>query len=121
MNAYLKKKKFAYLWPPPRLKILRSSLTTPVTIRKEVVSSSKGVGHSWVPSTDEIHTSSLCLHFRSAWSLSLSLSLSLIKAIATKAAVATCRANEIEEDRKREIEDLKAKVTFLRFWSPFDP
>ncbi|KAK9993755.1 hypothetical protein SO802_023458 [Lithocarpus litseifolius] len=30
-------------------------------------------------------------------------------------------ANETEEDRKREIEDLKAKVAFLRFWSPFDP
>ena len=51
----------------------------------------------------------------------LGLSLSLIKAIGTKAAIATFRANEIEEDRKREIEDLKAKVTFLKLWSPFNP
>ncbi|PON91577.1 Voltage dependent potassium channel [Trema orientale] len=29
-------------------------------------------------------------------------------------------ANETEEDLKREIEDLKAKVAFLRFWAPFD-
>ena len=33
--------------------------TTPVTIHKEVVSSSKGIGDSWVPSTDGIHTSSV--------------------------------------------------------------
>jgi speckle-type POZ protein len=37
----------------------------------------------------------------------------------------TCRecyeeASETEEELKREIEDLKAKVSFLRFWSPFD-
>ncbi|XP_023534900.1 BTB/POZ domain-containing protein At4g08455 [Cucurbita pepo subsp. pepo] len=29
-------------------------------------------------------------------------------------------ANETEEELKREIEDLKAKVAFLRFWSPLD-
>ena len=28
--------------------------TTPVTIREEVVSSSKGLGHNWAPSTNEI-------------------------------------------------------------------
>ena len=37
----------------------------------------------------------------------------------------TCRecyeeASETEEELKREIEDLKAKVSFLRFWSPLD-
>ena len=35
--------------------------TTPVTIHKEVVSSSKGIGDSWAPSTDEIHTSSFII------------------------------------------------------------
>lgn len=30
-------------------------------------------------------------------------------------------ANETEEELKREIDDLKAKVAFLRFWSPIDP
>ncbi|KAH7524572.1 BTB/POZ domain-containing protein At4g08455 [Ziziphus jujuba] len=30
-------------------------------------------------------------------------------------------ANETEEELKREIEDLKAKVAFLKFWSPIDP
>ena len=29
-------------------------------------------------------------------------------------------ASETEEELKREIEDLKAKVAFLRFWSPLD-
>lgn len=29
-------------------------------------------------------------------------------------------ANETEEDLKREIDDLKAKVAFLRFWAPID-
>ena len=29
-------------------------------------------------------------------------------------------ANETEEDLKREIEDLKAKVAFLKLWSHFD-
>ncbi|RAL48147.1 unnamed protein product [Cuscuta campestris] len=38
----------------------------------------------------------------------------------------TCRecyeeASETEEELKREIEELKAKVNFLRFWSPSDP
>ncbi|KAF3638349.1 hypothetical protein CQW23_03427 [Capsicum baccatum] len=38
----------------------------------------------------------------------------------------TCRecyeeASETEEELKREIEDLKAKVNFLRFWAPSDP
>ncbi|CAH9101734.1 unnamed protein product [Cuscuta europaea] len=38
----------------------------------------------------------------------------------------TCRecyeeASETEEELKREIEELKAKVNFLRFWSPVDP
>ncbi|MCD7455198.1 hypothetical protein HAX54_027380 [Datura stramonium] len=38
----------------------------------------------------------------------------------------TCRecyeeASETEEELKREIEDLKAKVNFLRFWAPPDP
>ncbi|KAL7176321.1 hypothetical protein ACSBR2_029796 [Camellia fascicularis] len=37
----------------------------------------------------------------------------------------TCRecyeeASETEEELKREIEDLKSKVSFLRFWTPFD-
>ncbi|KAG2663291.1 hypothetical protein I3760_16G021900 [Carya illinoinensis] len=30
-------------------------------------------------------------------------------------------ANEMKDKFKREIEELKAKVAFLRFWSPFDP
>ncbi|KAL5559698.1 hypothetical protein UlMin_035909 [Ulmus minor] len=30
-------------------------------------------------------------------------------------------ANETEEELKREIDELKAKVAFLRFWSPIDP
>ena len=29
-------------------------------------------------------------------------------------------ASETEEELKREIDDLKAKVAFLRFWSPLD-
>lgn len=38
----------------------------------------------------------------------------------------TCRecyeeASETEEELKREIEDLKSKVSFLRFWAPLDP
>ncbi|XP_076897362.1 BTB/POZ domain-containing protein At4g08455-like [Bidens hawaiensis] len=38
----------------------------------------------------------------------------------------TCRecyeeASETEEELKREIEELKAKVNFLRFWAPLDP
>ena len=37
---------------------------TSVTIREEVVSSSKGVGHNWAPSTDEITPHQVPLHKR---------------------------------------------------------
>ncbi|GLT55850.1 hypothetical protein SLA2020_289370 [Shorea laevis] len=43
----------------------------------------------------------------------------------SKLAAGTCKvcyeeASETEEELKREIENLKAKVAFLRFWSPLD-
>lgn len=47
------------------------------------------------------------------------------KEVYSRSDAGTCKecyeeASETEEELKREIEDLKAKVVFLRFWSPLD-